>query len=206
MLCFTLTVYEEKRIIRELWVVKADGTGPKMLFSEEIDSQFQIFQPEYTNPPFFDVDDERVIFTAADKGVPNIVAVEIKNGAMRRLTTNGAVYPALLPEEGAIYYTSLEGNTEELWVMNSDGTGQHRFEIKAAPEKKETPAAAKSVSDADKPAGQAGETQVIKQEPAKKKEPVKKKKPAKKKAKALEKKTAPVVSGTESVKSKATRS
>jgi len=184
MLCFTLTVYEEKRIIRELWVVKADGTGPKMLFSEEIDSQFQVFQPEYTNPPFFDVDDERVIFTAADKGVPNIVAVGIKDGTLHRLTTNGAVYPVLLPEEGAIYYTSLEGNTEELWVMNSDGTGKHRFEIKAAsPENKEKSAAASgSVQEADKPAGQVKETTSIKQEPAKKKAPVKKKKPAKKKA------------------------
>jgi Tol biopolymer transport system component len=184
MLCFTLTVYEEKRIIRELWVVQADGTGPKMLFSEEIDSQFQVFQPEYTNQPFFDADDERIIFTATDKGVPNIVAVSIKDGTLHRLTTTGAVYPALLPEEGAIYYTSLEGNTEELWVMNSDGTGKHRFEIKAAsPEKKETSAAASgSVQEADKPAGQVKETTSIKQEPAKKKAPVKKKKPAKKKA------------------------
>lgn len=211
MFCFTLSIYEEKRIIRELWVVKADGTGSKMLFSEEIDSQFQVFQPEYTNQPFFDAADERVIFTVADKGVPNIVSVDIKDGKLRRLTDNGAVYPALAPEEGAIYYTSLEGNTEELWIMNSDGTGKRRFEIKPAPpEKIETPApaaasAAAPVKEVDKPAAPMKETEAVKEEPAKKKEPVKKKL-AKKKATAPEKKTVPVVSGTESVKSKATGS
>jgi Tol biopolymer transport system component len=204
MLCYTLTVYDGKNVLRQLWVVKADGSTPKMLFSEEVDSQFQVFLPEYTNQPFFDVDDERIIFTAAGQGVPNIVSVDVKDGTMRRLTDKGAIYPALLPEEGVVVYTSLEGNTEEIWMMNSDGTGKHRFDIKPAPfpGKNEIPSSPTEstpapVKEIDKPAAQTKETEAIKkEEPAKKKAPLKKKKPAKK----------AVAPETEPVKSLTTRS
>ncbi len=133
MICFTLTVYEGETSIRQIWVIKADGSDPRMLYSEEVISKFQVFLPEYTNQPFFDTADERVIFTATPGGVPDLFSVTIKNREVRRLTGSGAIFPVLVLEDGIIVYTSLEGNTETLWVMNSDGTGKHRFEIKAAP-------------------------------------------------------------------------
>lgn len=131
-LCYTLTVYEGKRILRELWAAKADGTAPRMLHSEELDSQFQVFQPEYTHQPFFDAADEHVIFTALHKGVPNVFAVEVGGGTARALTETGAIFPALLPEEGIIVYTSLEGNDERLRIMNSDGTEKRPFVLRPA--------------------------------------------------------------------------
>lgn len=131
-LCYTLTVYEGKRILRELWVVKTDGTGPRMLHSEELDSQFQVFQPEYTHQPFFDATDEHVIFTTVHNGVPNVFAVEVGGGEARALTETGAIFPALLPEEGVIVYVSLSGNDERLWIMNSDGTEKRSFVIRPA--------------------------------------------------------------------------
>ncbi|HBO69149.1 MAG TPA: hypothetical protein DD658_02985 [Deltaproteobacteria bacterium] len=127
---YTLTVYEGKKILRELWVRKADGTEPGKLFSEELDSQFQVFQPEYTNPPFFDATDEHIIFTTLHEGVPNIFAVEARGGKARVLTEMGAIFPALLPEEGVIVYVSLEGNDERLWMMNSDGSEKRPFLLK----------------------------------------------------------------------------
>lgn len=185
MICYTVTVYEEKRVLRELWVMQADGSGPKMLFSEELDSQFQVFQPEYTNQPFFDATDERVIFTATDRGIPNIYAVEVKDGKLHRLTESGAIYPALLPEEGVIVYTSLEGNVERIWLMNSDGSEKRPFDFKAKPapatEATTAPVIAEPAKSMDKQA-----EPVKKKTPAKKKAPVKKKKPVKKKAPAPE--------------------
>ena len=53
-----------------------------------------------------------------------------KNGKVQRLTDKGAIYPVLLPEEDVIIYTSLEGNNERLWTMNSDGTDKKPFVIK----------------------------------------------------------------------------
>lgn len=128
-ICYTLKVYEEKTILHQLWVMNADGSDPKMLYSEEVDSEFQVYQPEYTNQPFFDYDDKQIIFTALYGGLPNILAVDIRNGKIHRLTASGAIYPVLLPEEGAIVYTSLEGNNERLWIMNSDGSGKHLFTV-----------------------------------------------------------------------------
>lgn len=141
-LCYTLTIYDGKTILRQLWLLNADGTEGRMLFSEELDSQFQVFQPEYTNLPFFDQGDKRIIFTAAQAGVPEIFALDTKDGALHPLTEQGAIYPALLPEEGVIVYTSLAGNDERLWVMNSDGTEKRPFEVKAKPAmpKKKAPA------------------------------------------------------------------
>lgn len=133
MIGYTLTVYEEKRVLHELWVMQADGTGPKMLYAEELDSQFQVFQPEFTNQPFFDATDERIIFTATENGIPNIYAVEISSGTLHQLTESGAIFPALLPEEGVIIYTALAGNDEKLWLMNSDGSEKRPFEFKAKP-------------------------------------------------------------------------
>lgn len=189
MICYTLTVYEKKKVLRELWVMQADGTLPKMLFAEELDSQFQVFQPEYTNQPFFDATDERIIFTATDRGIPNILAVDVKDGTIHRLTESGATYPALLPEEGIIVYTSLEGNTEKLWLMNSDGSEKRPFEItaKVAPATgvPAAPVAAKPEKGAEKAAEQVKEDAPAKKKgPARKKAPVKKKQVAKKKASA----------------------
>jgi Tol biopolymer transport system component len=95
-----------------------------MLHSQPVDSQFLVYLPEYTHLPFFDFDDQRIIFTASEEGVPNIFAVSIQDGALRRLTETGAIFPAMLPEEGVIIYTSLAGNIEELMVMNNDGSGK----------------------------------------------------------------------------------
>lgn len=122
MLCYTLTVYDEKTVLRQIWVLKADGSDKKMLFSEEIDSQFQVYLPEYTTQPFFDATDERVIFTAVNNGIPDIFSVDIQDGEVNRLTENGALFPSIFPEEGLVIYTSLEGNNETLWIMNSDGS------------------------------------------------------------------------------------
>lgn len=130
MLSFTLTVYEKNSIHRQLWVMKADGTDRRMLYSQALDSQFQMYLPEYTNLPFFDYDDRQIIFTAHDDGVPNIYAVDVKDGVLHKLTESGAIFPALLPEEGVILYTSLAGNNEQLMAMNSDGTEKHLFVVK----------------------------------------------------------------------------
>lgn len=162
MICYTLTVYEEKRVLRELWVMQADGTGAKLLFSEELDSQFQVFQPEYSNQPFFDAEDKRIIFTAAEQGVPNIFAVEIDSGKLHKLTQNGAIFPALLPDEGVMVYTSLEGNNEKLWLMNSDGSDQRPFVIKAKPaQEPDTPAAA-SITKPSEPSEQVKQPAPVK--------------------------------------------
>lgn len=133
LLCYTLTVFAEQGLQRQLWVVRADGAEPSLLYSEEVDSAFQLRQQENTHPPFFDVTDERIIFTGVEDGLPNILAVEIKSGKVHRLTETGAIFPVLLPEEDLILYTSLAGNTERLWVMNSHGTQKRPFVIKAPP-------------------------------------------------------------------------
>lgn len=133
LICYILRVHEEKRILNELWVMKADGSERKLLFTEELDSQFQVFQPEYTYLPFFVPGDERIIFTVADAGIPNIYAVEVKSGKMHRLTDKGGIFPALLPEDDVIVYTSLEGNTESLWLMNTDGSEKRPFAINPKP-------------------------------------------------------------------------
>jgi Tol biopolymer transport system component len=132
MIAFTLTIFEEKGLLRQLWVMKADGSEPKMLYSQPVDSQFQVYLPEYTHLPFFDFDDKRIIFTAQDNGLPNIYAAGINDGTLHRLTEAGAIFPAMIPEEGVIVYTSLAGDTEELMVMSSDGSGKRPLLGKAA--------------------------------------------------------------------------
>ncbi len=124
---YTLTVYDGKKVFREIWWMREDGSDRKKIYSEEVDSQFQVFLPEYTFQPFFNTGDDRVILTGVRDGVPDILSIEIGNGRIRRLTDEGAAYPTLLPEEGVIVYTSLAGNEERLRVMNADGTGKRPF-------------------------------------------------------------------------------
>ncbi|OGR00393.1 MAG: hypothetical protein A2505_08715 [Deltaproteobacteria bacterium RIFOXYD12_FULL_55_16] len=142
MIAFTLTVFADKHLLRQLWVMKADGSEPKMLHSQMVDSQFQVYLPEYTSLPFFNFDDTRIIFTIPDNGVPNIYSVDIADATLRRLTEDGAVFPALLPEEGVIVYTSLADNSEKLMVMGSDGSGKQPLLPKASAAPEAAPAAA----------------------------------------------------------------
>lgn len=149
---YTLTVYDGKKILRDLRVSDADGKDPKKIHSEELDSQFQVFQPEYTNQPFFDATDEHVIFTGPHNGLPNVFSAEAGGGKPRALTETGAIFPALLPEEGVIVYVSLEGNDERLFVMNSDGTEKRPFAVRPAQERQAAPAAGKTATETDKDA------------------------------------------------------
>lgn len=130
-IAYTLTVHDGKRVLRELWVMQADGTAPRMLRSEEVDSQFQVFLPEYTSAPFFDAADRHLITTTLHRGLPNLTAIDLADGKVTALTDTGAIFPAMLPEEDAIVYTSLEGNDERIWIMSADGTGKRPF-LKAA--------------------------------------------------------------------------
>ncbi len=129
MLCFTKTVYEEQEILRQLWTVQRDGAKPQLIHSEPVASAFQWRQEESTNLPFFDLTDERLIFTRLDDGLPNLYAAETKSGKIRRLTETGAIYPVLLPEEDLIVYISLEGNNERLRVMNGNGSEKRPFPL-----------------------------------------------------------------------------
>jgi Tol biopolymer transport system component len=158
MLCYTLTVFDEKALQRQLWVVRRDGSEPRMLFSEEIDSAFQLRQQEYTNQPFFDITDQRIIFTASEDGLPNIYAVEIESGKLHRLTESGAIFPALLPEEDLIVYTSLEGSSERLCLMNSHGTQKRPLEIEAQPDEPAAVAGAEKGAEAGANKEGSGET------------------------------------------------
>jgi Tol biopolymer transport system component len=126
-LAYTLTVYAGASVVRQLWVMEADGSSPRRVFSEEVDSQFQTFQNEFTSAPFFDPADARLIATALHRGVPNVVAIDVAEGKVTPLTETGAVFPAMLPEEDAIVYTSLEGNEERIWIMSSDGSEKRPF-------------------------------------------------------------------------------
>ncbi|MBI5442712.1 MAG: PD40 domain-containing protein [Deltaproteobacteria bacterium] len=124
---YFLTVYEEKGIVHQLWTARADGSEARLLYSAEVDSQFQVRWADYTSRPFFDAEDGRVIFTALAGGIPNIASVPVEGGEVSWLTADGAIFPAPIPEEDRILYTSIEGNAETLWVMNLDGTGKRRF-------------------------------------------------------------------------------
>ncbi len=127
MIGYTLMQYEGESITRQIWVMASDGSNPRELYSEEVKSKFQVFMPEYTRQPFFDAEGREIIFTAVQDGVPDLFSVNLLDGEKRRLTDGGAIFPALLPEEGVLVYTSLEGNNERLWLMNLDGTGKHPF-------------------------------------------------------------------------------
>lgn len=129
---YTLTVYAEPAILRQLWVVEADGSSPRLVFSEEVDSLFQVFLPEYTTAPFFDASDTHVIATGLHRGLPNVISIELASGKATVLTETGGVFPAMLPEEDSIVYTSLHGNDERIWIMNADGTGKRPFLKKVA--------------------------------------------------------------------------
>jgi Tol biopolymer transport system component len=121
---YTLTVYSGASVLRELWVVDADGKSPRRVFSEEVDSQFQVFLPEYTSAPFFDASDAHLIATVLHRGLPNVVSIDLASGKTTALTETGAISPAMLPEEDSIVYTSLQGNDERIWIMNANGTAK----------------------------------------------------------------------------------
>jgi Tol biopolymer transport system component len=120
-LCYTATRYTKDDAQRELWIVNRDGTNPRLLFREKMTTTFQARQEDLTSPPFFDLYDEFIFLTAQHEGLPNLLAVSTDRGKKRWLTRDGAIFPALLPEEDAIVYTSLRHNRETLRLIDTDG-------------------------------------------------------------------------------------
>lgn len=123
----TRLIYGKDSLIRELWIMRPDGSDGRKLFSEPVNSTFLLHIEDYTTGAFFDTGGGWIIYTAMDDGVPNLFRVGMKDGEVQRLTSRGALFPVLLPEEDLILYTSLAGNSESLWQMNSDGTDSRPF-------------------------------------------------------------------------------
>jgi Tol biopolymer transport system component len=115
MIAFTRdTVTGTELIEGDIYVVQANGTGPKRLTST------------YNNVrPVWTPDGSRLVFTSYRTGGGDIYSMSIDGTNVRRLTTNAAIdsYPSVSPDGTRIAFGSDRDGDLDVYTMNIDGSG-----------------------------------------------------------------------------------
>src|SRR6266508_4623457 len=104
----------------ELWVMKADGTGRRMLLQA----------PDRTNRDIAWSPDGRRLAMARHDGDWEIFVVNLDGGGTRELTHNQRADdrdPSWSPDGRAIAFTSDRDGNTEIYVMNGDGSAQRNI-------------------------------------------------------------------------------
>jgi TolB protein len=108
--------------VYRLWLMAQDGSSPRMLNPQGSDSWFE---------PDWSPDGSRLAHVRSGAGIaqPEVFVMDGSGHAEERLTNDGfeARYPAWSPDGQWIAWGSWHGNTAELWLMKSDGTGAHKI-------------------------------------------------------------------------------
>jgi TolB protein len=86
--------------------------------------------PGMTFAPRFSPDGQRIIMSIGEGGASSIVEMDLRSRQSRRLTQSNSIDtgPLLQPgQAGRIVFESDRDGSQQLYVMNADGSGQHRI-------------------------------------------------------------------------------
>ena len=107
--------------ISELYVVNRDGTGERRLTFNDLTEGSPVWSP----------DDSRIAFAGqAPDGNWDIYTIAPDGSDQRRVTTDPARddYPAWTPDGRIVFTRGLFACPCGLWVVNADGSGEHKID------------------------------------------------------------------------------
>jgi Tol biopolymer transport system component len=102
----------------QVWIMNADGSDQHQLTPDDGRNNFPTWSP----------DGSRIAFRTDRDGNPEIYAMRADGGDLRRLTDDPASdFAPNWGPDGRIVYVSTRTGKACLWVMNGDGSDQHRL-------------------------------------------------------------------------------
>lgn len=105
-------------LVNELWAVKMPSDEPKLIWSEQVKSEYALLYSELSwNPPVFTSDGKGVIFTSSATAESRPTLLELATGKAKILVDEPAIFPSLSPDRKRLAYTSLAGNRERIKVV-----------------------------------------------------------------------------------------
>jgi TolB protein len=104
----------------QIWVMNADGSDQHQVTSSAGTNYFPTWSP----------DGSRIAFRSDRDGNPDIYSMRADGSDVRRLTNDSSIdfSPNWGPDGRIVFVSNREtGGKSSLWVMNGDGTDQHRL-------------------------------------------------------------------------------
>jgi Tol biopolymer transport system component len=102
----------------QIWLMNADGSDQHQLTPDDGRNNFPTWSP----------DGSRIAFRTDRDGNPEIYSMRIDGTDVRRLTNDpGSDFEPSWGPNGRIVFVSTRGGKSSLWVMNADGSDQHRL-------------------------------------------------------------------------------
>lgn len=104
-----------------LVVMNADGSGKRVLLAPS--GTADDWYPEWSP------NGEWIVFTSTRSGDPNgdVYRVNVDGSDLRPLTTERGWFPVWSPDSSRIAYVGFTDLVQDIWVMNADGSDQHRL-------------------------------------------------------------------------------
>jgi len=127
----------------EIWVVKADGTGPRQLTVTPTAN----VGPTWSLFPRFSLDDSKILYASTQSGSSQIWIMN-GDGTDKRRLTNGVATDA--PDANApnwspdgrhiVFWAGFETQYGEIWTMDADGSNPKQLTDQPAPLSSDNPA------------------------------------------------------------------
>ncbi|MDO8588561.1 MAG: hypothetical protein Q7T82_16155 [Armatimonadota bacterium] len=118
LILFQLHRRSAENLTFELWTVNSDGGDLKLAYQSRIESQFDVYSEESTNPPRFTPDGKSVVLTLARSGRPEICLLDLASGRAKQLTQAGGTFPCVSSDGSQLAYTSVAGGRESINILD----------------------------------------------------------------------------------------
>jgi Tol biopolymer transport system component len=106
----------------EVHVTRSDGTGDRVIYSEEASGTYAVFSAT------FSPDGSQIVFDAGTDVGFDIFLMDADGSNVRQITTTGTDYnPSWSPDGSLVLFTRQEDSSSDIFVMRADGSDVRRL-------------------------------------------------------------------------------
>lgn len=103
----------------ELWICGVEPGSERLVYSEDINTEFGAFYADCTNAPVFMPDGKRILFTSVATGEPRIVSIAVDGSDLRELVRAPSTFPAMDATGARLAYVDLSNAHERICVLDT---------------------------------------------------------------------------------------
>ncbi|MHB9035827.1 MAG: TolB family protein [Armatimonadota bacterium] len=115
---FTAITNGANKLTLEIWLCGLEAESERLVYSEDVHTEYGVYYSECTNPPIFMPEGKRILFTSISGDQPRIVSTDLSGGDIREIVPAPSIFPSLDVSGKKLAYVDLSNQQERIWVMD----------------------------------------------------------------------------------------
>ncbi|MCL5104097.1 MAG: hypothetical protein M1133_08280 [Armatimonadetes bacterium] len=115
---FTAFNTELNKLTLQLWTCNLEAGSERLVYSENIDTEYGVYYTGCTNPPVFMPDGQRILFTSVAGIEPRIASISLDGGNLKEIVPAPASFPSLDSTGKRLAFVDLSNSRESIRIMD----------------------------------------------------------------------------------------